>query len=269
MDLLDISGARVLRHPLTGAIITPLHDPETGLPWRGKDGRLRWPIMGGADDDDKDEDDKDDEDDDDSSDADADSDKDDSDEGDDDSEDDSGDSDTVTRAELDRVKKRMKAADKRADKAEAELKERKDADKSEVDKATDEAKELKDANEKLTSQVASLKMQVAFLTANRHVWHDPETALKIAEDKGFMEDVVDEDGDIDKRLLRKALDRLAKEQKYLVKSKNGSSGSDEDEDTDTKTTKKSASGASSKSRRSSKDKDARSKELKKRFAALR
>ena len=263
MDLLDISGAKVLRHPLTGDPITPLIDPESGRPWRDKHDRLRWPIMGGAEDDD--DDDAEDEDKDDKS-KDSDEDEDSkSDEDDDDTEDDSGDSDQVDRAELDRVKKRMRAADQRADKAEKALKEREDADKSEVDKATDEAAELKKTNERLTSEVAALKMQVAFLTANRHVWHDPETALDIARNKGFLDDVVDEDGDVDKRALRKALDRLAKEQKYLVKSsKNGSSGDDEDDKSGG-----GSSGTRTGGRKTEKDKATRKRELQKRFTALR
>ena len=160
----------------------------------------------GADDDDDDDDDDDASgDDDDTDDSKKDADKDD--------DDDKSDSD------MEALRARMKAADKRAAKAEARLKEIEDAKKDDLTKAQDEVTELTEKVESLQSELSGLRLQNAFLTANKHSWHDPDTALALAQSKKYLDDVADEEtGEVDKSALTKALDRLAKEHAYLVKS---------------------------------------------------
>lgn len=192
------------RHPLTGAAIEPV-----GV----VNGKVIWPVMGGAPDDPDDPDDKggnpgasgtggD---------------------GDDpDPDDPSGDTgDKVDRAELDKILARMKAADKRADEAQAALKKIEDAKKDDLTKATDELTEAKAEIENLQSTVRTLSLQNAFLTANKHKWHDADTALNLAENQGYLEDAIDDEGKVDKVRLAKALDRLAKEKPFLVDSGKG------------------------------------------------
>jgi hypothetical protein len=191
------------RHPLTGESI----EPVGFLP----SGKCVWPVMGGAPDDDDDKKD------------DVDADKVD-DDGKDDPEKPSSDGDdavaTVTAEEYERLKARMRAADKRADEAAAELKKAEDAKKDDLTKATDRVTELETTVEELSGTVRSLRLENAFLTSNKHEWHDPEIAMGIAQSKGFIgDDVVGDDGSVDKPALTKALDRLAKEHTYLVKSK--------------------------------------------------
>lgn len=140
--------------------------------------------------------------------------------GDDDEDDSDDDTDSNDSAELEKLRKRMKAADKRASEAERKLQQIEDAKKDDLTKSTDRVTELETQVTTLQGEVSTLRLQNAFLTANKHEWHDPEVALSLASSKGYLEDVVDEDdGGVDKKALSKALDRLAKEHGYLVASK--------------------------------------------------
>jgi hypothetical protein len=147
---------------------------------------------------------------------------------DDDDDDDKGKKDDDVESRLEAMRKRMKAADKRADEAAAALKKREDAEKGELEKATETVTELQSKVETLTTEVNDLRLQNAFLSANKHPWHDPEVALTLARSKKYLEDVVDDDGEVDKAALGKALDRLAKEHKYLVADSKQKDDTDED-----------------------------------------
>jgi hypothetical protein len=146
---------------------------------------------------------------------------DDGDSGDDDdkSKDAGSDGDTVSREDFDRLRKRMEAADRRASEAEKKIKDAEDAKKDDLTKATEKAAEDEETIKGLQKQVSDLRLENAFLVANKHAWHDPEVALGLARTKGYLEDVVDDDGEVDKKALKKALDRLATEHKYLIKAK--------------------------------------------------
>lgn len=147
---------------------------------------------------------------------------------DDDDDDDAGsdddDNDTVSRSELERMRKRMQAADKRASEAEARLRKIDDADKSELQKAQDKVTEVETENTALKDQVSSLRLEVAFLSTNSHTWHKPGVALRLAQSEGYLEDVMGDDGKVDEKAMKKALDNLAKEHEYLVNKGSGSGG---------------------------------------------
>lgn len=205
------------RHPLTGEPIEPV-----GFVC----GKPVWPVMGGAPDGDGEDDDSDDGDDDSSG-----------DDADDkrktDDKDDESDGDVVTREEFDALLKRMKNADKRADTAENKLKQYEDKDKDESTKATERAAELEKQVNTLQSEVKTLRLQNAFLTANTQKWHDPDVALDLAQSKGYIDDdIVDEDGKVDRKALKKALERLAKEKPFLVDTSKGKKKDSEDDDAD-------------------------------------
>lgn len=230
------------KHPLTGEVIEPV-----GI----VNNRLIWPILGGDssnDDDDDDDDDK----------------KGTGDSGAGDGGDDGGDSgtddDVVTKAELDKIISRMKAADVRADKAEAALKKIEDAKKDDLTKAQERTTELEEEITGLQSTVRTLRLQNAFLTANKHNWHDPDVALRIAQDQGYLdEDVTDDDGKVDKVRLGKALDRLAKEKPFLVNT-----GGKDDDDEPGEPSGEPAGGRSN----NGKDDKAKREQLKRRFPIL-
>jgi hypothetical protein len=184
--------------------------------------------------------------------------------GDDGGDDDKGDSGTPTIEDLARqlaeTEKRMKAADKRADAAEKQLKHEEDAKKDELTKATERAEELEQKVAELETTVKTLRLSNAFVTANKHVWHDPETALSLAQSGGYLDDVTDEDGEVDKKALGSALDRLAKDKSYLIKPKE----KDSDDDDAGSPSGEPAGGRSS----NAKDREARRTQLKSRFPAL-
>jgi len=145
---------------------------------------------------------------------------------DDDDEDDDDDGETPRER---RLRKRMQAADRRRSEAEAELQKIKDAEKTDLERAQGQVEELTKSTEALTEQVNSLRLENAFLTANKHSWHDPEDALDVARRKGYLEDAVDEEtGEVDKKALMKALDRLASEKKYLVDTGSKDDGDDDE-----------------------------------------
>lgn len=237
-----IAPSMMKKHPLTGEPIEPV-----GI----VGGKYVWPCMGGAPDGDDDDDDGD-------SGADDDSKK---------SEDDKDDpasggaDDVVTRADYDALERRMRAADKRASELEAERKKAEDAKKDDLARATDQVKEMEERVTTLQSEVQSLRLQNAFLTANKHTWHDPEIALEMAQSKGYIEDdIVGEDGKVDKVRLGKALDRLAKEKAFLIKAEEKK----KDDDDDDAPSGSSAGGRSD----NAKDERAKKQQLKGRFPVL-
>lgn len=232
-------------HPLTGEPIEPV-----GVVGN----KFVWPVMGGAPTEDDDDDDKKDDDTGDSGTG-----KQDDDDTGGDSGSDKDDADKVSRADLEAIEKRMKAADRRAEAAEKALKEKTDAEKGELQKAQDDLKEVQTSLEESQKVIMSLRLENAFLTANKHTWHEPDTALGLAQSGGYLDDVVDEDGKVDKPALSKALDRLAKDKKYLVKTEK------KEKDDDDAGPSGSASGGRSDN---AKDKDARKQHLRTRFNSL-
>jgi len=174
-----------------------------------------------------------DEDDADNDDADADEDGDDSaDEDDDDTSDEDGDDEDDADVSVDSLKKDVadrdekigrltKKAKRQEERIATLIGERDDArskaGKGEPDETTkQENQQLADANSKLSARVKELSLTTAFLQSNSHDWQNPATALKLAD----LSDVeVDEEtGEVDKMDLKRALDKLAKDQPYLVKT---------------------------------------------------
>lgn len=169
-------------------------------------------------------------------------------------------SDGDSDEDLERMRKRMRVADRRREEAERKLREQEDAKKDALTKATDDLTAAQDQIKDLTGQISSLRLENAFLTANKQEWHDPDIALGLAQNRGYLEDVVDEEsGEVDKKALKKALDRLATEHKYLVKS-----ATDEAKDKDLPPSGESSGGRSD----NLKDGKAKEKVLRNRFPVL-
>lgn len=177
-----------------------------------------WSMMA---DDDGDDDDSDDDDDKNGGDSGSD---DDGDDNDDDAGSDDDDDEKVTKADLKRMEKRMKAADKRASDAEARLRKIDDSKKDDLTKANDRVAELEEDNSSKDKTINSLRLENAFLTSNKHTWHKPSAALRLAQAEGYLDDVISDDGTVDSKAMEKALDKVAKENDYLIKRAGGSSG---------------------------------------------
>lgn len=136
-----------------------------------------------------------------------------------------GNSDITKTPEYQALMNRMQAADRRASAAEQKIKEQEDAKKDDLTKAQEKATELETTVAEKDKVISGLNMQIAFLTANEHQWHDPEAAMALAQANGYLADVVKDDGTVDKAALKVALKKLATEKKFLVKSGDGSGGS--------------------------------------------
>lgn len=212
-----------LRHPHTGALVEALGYKRNGDPI--------WPVLGAAPDDDGDggtggddggdDDPEDDADEDDSGD----------DAGDGKSkprkkgEDDDDDEETVPKWKLDKLHKRMTAADQRSSNLQKEL----DDLKSTKDITPEIKKELDELKAKIgpvETERDTLRLQVAFLSNNTIKWKDADAALKLAD---LSEVDFDDKGRVDKRALKAALKQLATEKPYLV----ADADTDDDGDKDT------------------------------------
>jgi hypothetical protein len=175
-------------------------------------------------------------------------DSDDGDEKDDDDKDDEDDEDkpVYTQAEYDKIRRRMRAADKRAAEFEEQIRKAKVGTKAKppVDKKT--AKPAEDADdddgerdqktraaeeraEKAEKRARAAVLDAALVNARSKAgidWHDPDDVAKNLD----LDDIdVDEDGTVDGKQLVRALKDLAKRKPHLVKPKT-QSGSDDDQD---------------------------------------
>lgn len=126
----------------------------------------------------------------------------------------------VTAEDLARLEARMKAADKRASAAEMKVKEFEDKDKDEVTKSAERISALETENSELKQGRKDDALQIAFLSSNDIDWHDKSVALKHAD----LSEVMDEDGNVDKAALKKALEALSKSMPFLVKTSDGKEG---------------------------------------------
>lgn len=115
-------------------------------------------------------------------------------------------------AEADSLRERMRAADQRAAKFEADLKKIRDKDLPEAEKlqrdfadAQAQVATLQDTNNRLA-------LQIEFLKDNTYTWHNPERALKLVD---MSQVEIDGDGKV--RGLKDALKALATSDPYLIK----------------------------------------------------
>jgi hypothetical protein len=130
-----------------------------------------------------------------------------------------GGSDTVSRSDFEKLQRQLSAADKKRTDAEKALKKIEDGKKDELTKATERAEELEAQMKERDAENSALRLQNAFLTADTGItWHDPGDALALAERKGYLEGVADEDGKVDSKKLATKLKELAKASPHLVKT---------------------------------------------------
>ena len=263
MDLRSVKPGltAVMRHPKTGELLEPVYV------W--KNGRVSWPVMGGAEDDDSGsgDDDAGDEDEDESEDEPEDE-KDDADDSDDDAEKGKKKKKSDPQAKIkaleeekDRHFKNAKKYKKQAADLEARLKLLED--KAERDKIAQEAKDK--ATEAATQR---LHLENAFLRANEIDWIKPEQALALLlADPDEYEVEFDDSGKVDRKSLRAELKRLAKANPHLVKPKQ-SKGKDDEEDADDAGSQRQTASTMNGTRKGKKDKPKTREELAKRFPAL-
>ena len=214
-------------------------------------GKVVWPVLGGAsddpndpaftgeggDEDDEDEDD-DEEEDDKSKDKKSTKSKSKKESDDDDDEDDDEDKTKLTRPERQAARYRIRAreAEQKAAALEARLKAIEDKDKPKEEVVSQELSQARTTIEKLKSSSSKMTAQLAFYrTPTGITWADSADAFALADAEGLFEDVIDEDGTVDARELRRGLRDLAKRKPHLVKEESttkasGRKDSDDDEE---------------------------------------
>lgn len=115
--------------------------------------------------------------------------------------------------ELERLKKRMRAADRRATAAEQRLREKELEGKSELEQTKAKLEQAEAANEELNAELLQLRRERSFLGSNTVTWHDPEIAMG----KLDWDSLIDDDGQVDAAALDRAIKALAKSKPFLVK----------------------------------------------------
>lgn len=118
---------------------------------------------------------------------------------------------TVSAEEMERQRERTRAADQRASKLEAELKQIRDKDLPEAEKIKRDLEEANAEREKLREDLKQNRLETAFLKDNKYKWKNPSTALKLAD---LTNVEVEDDGKVTG--LTAALDALAKAEPYLI-----------------------------------------------------
>jgi uncharacterized coiled-coil protein SlyX len=137
----------------------------------------------------------------------------------------------VDRAEYERVKRHRAAADRRVaerDQTIADLQRQLQEKDTKADGTTQaRVTELEEGVTSRDKTIHELRIQNAFLAANKYTWHDAADALRLADLSGV--EIDPEDGSVTG--LKEALDALAKSKPHLIKVEGkkedpkGSSGS--------------------------------------------
>lgn len=204
-----------LIHPHTGQALEPV--------WTSKTGRIMWPIMGAAEDDNGGEGSTEENASGEGSKEEAGDDGKKGSEGSDgkSTEDKTEDDDKVSKKDLIAITERMKAADRRADAAEKKVKDFEDKDKDELTKATEKVTDLETSIQTLTKENQSLRLENSFALNNSFTWHDPSVVMDLVRKRDDV--VIEEDGTV--KGMDEALKKVAKDKPFLVKSDEDGDGS--------------------------------------------
>lgn len=129
--------------------------------------------------------------------------------------------DQISRAEFERLRNQLSAADKKREDAEKRLREIDDKDKSELERATERVQALEKDLDAFKSRVADLTMEKSLLADpeyGSHRWHDPEDVLtRLGRAVADQAITVNEDGTPDPKSVRTWLKDLAAKRDYLLK----------------------------------------------------
>ncbi len=275
MMLIQPGRSAATRHPKTGEVVTPIGYRRNGT--------AIWPVLGASSDDpddpaytgggtgkveDDDEDDEDEEEDDEDEDDDKSSKgkgkhaKDDE----DDDEDDENEKPKYSQRDMDRMKNRMRAADKRSSELETRLRKLEDKGKKPEELTAREERERERENEKREAELRATRFENAFFRSSSDIqWVDEDDAFAAALRAGIMDDVTDEDGTIDRKALARSLRDLAKKKPHLVKTKRTQRvPADEKDDDDQRSVSTPQMNGRRRGQRGTSDRD----KLKSRFPAL-
>lgn len=127
---------------------------------------------------------------------------------------------TVSKADFERAVNQLRAADKRREEAEQQLRQIRDKDLPEAEKLKRDFTEVSARVTDLESSLKKTRIENAFLKANKFKWQDPEVALAVADMSAVT---IDDEGHVTG--LEAALERLAKSKPWML-DKSGESSDD-------------------------------------------
>lgn len=119
---------------------------------------------------------------------------------------------TVSKADLLKQQDRTRAADERAARAEAALKQLRDKDLPEAEKLKRDYEEAQTQVKTLTERNTKLALENAFLKDNTYTWQNPARALQLID---LSQVEIDAEGSVTG--LKEALKALATSDPYLIK----------------------------------------------------
>jgi len=128
---------------------------------------------------------------------------------------------TVARAEFDRLKNQLSAADRKREEAERRLQEIDNANKTELQKATERAEAAEKRIAELTAQNQTLLLEKLTLSDSEFgadKWQDPEDILEKLGRAVASEAIGIQDGRPDAKQVKTFLKDLAKQKPYLLKA---------------------------------------------------
>lgn len=141
---------------------------------------------------------------------------------------DGGDTDTakstVSPEDFERLRRQLSAADKRIAEYDKRQKAEEDAKKSELTKASERVTELEGTVTKLQEENNQLKLTNEFSMLEGYTWKNPATALRIARAEGFLDEVIGDDGAVDKGKLKKQIEAFSKKWPELTKGEKQEDG---------------------------------------------
>lgn len=120
----------------------------------------------------------------------------------------------VSREEFERLRLQLAAADKKRVEAEQAHAQLRDKDMPQLQKLERDLAEATKAQEVMLADNGALRVENAFLTANEHEWHNPQTALTMLDRSKIT---VDSEGKV--QGMKDALKALATAHPYLLKPK--------------------------------------------------
>lgn len=132
---------------------------------------------------------------------------------------------TVSKADFDALFARMQAADRRASKAEQDLRAAQDAGKTEQQRKDDEREAAIKERDALRAEVRNARIANAFLTVTGFNWHDPSDALDMLMAR-YLDGVdIDDNGKVNG--IDAAVKKMAKDKPYLIKAESSSTAADQ------------------------------------------
>lgn len=134
----------------------------------------------------------------------------------------------ITRAEFNKAIDRMKAADRRANKAEKALREIEDKDKDKNEVLERDLNEAKEKVESQDSMILTLRLENAIMAEASGKFHDLRDVVNNID----IDDVTDDDGEVDKKALSKSIQTLGKNKPYLLVESSEKDDDDDDEEED-------------------------------------